>query len=264
MPSIEQTIDIHCVTRWSKPDVCFRGIRLSTLFDSVLTSPTVRFVWMQARSDRNHGTSIPLDVCLECGAMIAWEANGAPLSEEHGGPLRVVVPGRYFYKSVKWIERIELRDSDRLGWWEAESGYHNGADPWSEERYVVRGLDRNLAARLISERDVSGLDLLGFDASERDLTGFRAHGALLRDSHFRGSLLENADFSGANLSNAHFQGAVLWRASFVGADCEGADFSKSDLTGADFRGASLFGATFDGASLADCRFDSGVNPHETA
>jgi DMSO/TMAO reductase YedYZ molybdopterin-dependent catalytic subunit len=261
---IERPFDIHCVTRWSKASVRFRGIPLATLFDSTGLVPEARFVWMQARSDRSHGSSIPLTLCGPEGAMLAWEADGEPLPSEHGGPLRVVVPGRYFYKSVKWIERLELLAEDRLGWWEAESGYHNGADPWREERYVVRGLDRARVAALVSHRDVTGLDLLGLDASGHDLTRFKAAQSLLRDSRFVGATLIEADFTGANLSNAHFRQARLDRAIFLGADCEGADFSGADLTGADFRGASLFGATFDGARLDGCRFDEGVDPHETA
>jgi DMSO/TMAO reductase YedYZ molybdopterin-dependent catalytic subunit len=264
MTCVDQSLDIHCVTRWSKPSVTFRGILLARLFESVTPSERAGFVWMQARSDRNHSTSIPWDVCVDSRAMVAWEADGTPLSETHGGPLRIVVPGRYFYKSLKWVERIELLASDRLGWWEAEAGYHNGADPWREERYMARGLDRADVARLVAMRDVRGLDLLGFDGSDRDLSGFRAQDALLRDSRFARSELPGADFSRANVSNAHFRGAVLRNACFVGTDCEGADFSECDLSDADFQGASLFGATFDGALLAGTRFDVGVDPFDTA
>ena len=263
-PSIERTIDIHCVTRWSRPSVTFRGILLEEIFANVGVLPTARFVWMQARSDRSHGSSVPLLTAVECGALIAWEADGKPLTEEHGGPLRIVVPGRYFYKSVKWIESLELLEYDRLGWWESEAGYHNNADPSREERYVARAIDRVVAARLVEKRDVSGLDLLGFDACHRDLTGLDAREAVLRDARFEHCQLARADFGGANLSNARFAHSLLHRSSFRGADCEGADFAGCDLRESDFRGASLFGATFDNAQLDGCLFDVGVDPHCTA
>jgi hypothetical protein len=175
---------------------------------------------------------------------LALDCEGQPLAEEHGGPVRVVVPGRYFYKSLKWLAEIELLAEDRLGYWEATAGYHNHADPWREERYLAPTITRQAAAAAIAARDFRGLDLRSIDASGRDLAGLNASHALLRDADFRRASLAGADFHGANLSNARFQGANLQNASFRDADVEGADFCGADLRGADFRGASLLGVTF--------------------
>jgi hypothetical protein len=183
---------------------------------------------------------------VSLGTLVATQHSGQPLPSEHGGPVRVIVPGRYFYKSLKWLTRIELLAEDRLGFWEAEAGYHNHADPWREQRYLATSITRQQAAELIRLRDFRGLDLRGIDASGRELAGLRAEDALLRDANFRRATLTGANFARANLSNAHLDGAVLAGASFQSADVEGADFCGADLRGADFRGASLFGATFVG------------------
>jgi hypothetical protein len=198
-----------------------------------------------------------LDDALALGALLATHHTGQPLPSGHGGPVRVVVPGRYFYKSLKWLARIELLAEDRLGYWEAEAGYHNHADPWREERYLAATISRHEAAQLISRRDFRGLDLRGIDAGGRDLAGLMAEGALLRDANFRGANLTRANFASANLSNAHLERAVLRGASFQEADVEGADFGGGDLRGADFRGASLLGTTFvNSAGRLAARIDS--------
>ena len=93
--------DIHCVTRWSKFDMRFGGLPLAELLDEAKPLPEARYVSFVARSERRHGTSLPLDVVRQSGAFVAFAANDAPLATEHGGPVLVVVPGRYFYKSVK-------------------------------------------------------------------------------------------------------------------------------------------------------------------
>jgi DMSO/TMAO reductase YedYZ molybdopterin-dependent catalytic subunit len=247
MPRVERAIDIHCVTRWSKPGVVFGGVLLADLLARCGPLPDARFISFVARSDRNHSTSLPLADALALGMLIALTADGVPLALEHGGPIRTVVPGRYFYKSLKWLERIDLLAEDRLGYWEAEAGYHNGADPWREERYIAPDAPRHVVEKALRTRDFSGLDLRGIDARGRDLTGLIARGAKLRDAHFEEAILIDADFSGANLSNAHLQGADLRGASFYSADVEGAHFDGADVTGTDFTGASLFGATFAGA-----------------
>lgn len=241
---IERKCDIHCVTRWSKPDVVFRGILLSELLAEVEPNPQGKFMSFIARSDRDHSTSLPLADALALEVMVVFAADGAPLSTERGGPIRMMVPGRYFYKSVKWLTRIELLREDRLGYWEAVAGYHNEADPWREQRYLAPGLDRRQAAALLAARNFAGLDLRSLDARGHDLSGLQAAGALLRDADFRGANLAGAHFQGANLSNAHLAGANLSGASFTGADVEGADFTGCDLRGCDFRGASLLGVSF--------------------
>jgi len=244
LPQVERAIDIHCVTRWSKLGVRFSGVPLATFCDLVRPRPDADYVSFVARSERGHSTSLPLSEALALGTLIAFEADGQPLTELHGGPVRTVVPGRYFYKSLKWLERVELLEHDRLGFWEATAGYHNTADPWREQRYMAPALNRGEVRRLLATRDLSNRELRSLDAAGRDLTGLVAKSALLRDANFRRCRLENACFDGANLSNAHFQEADLRGASFVGADVEGTDFVGADLRGADLTAASLFGATF--------------------
>ena len=244
LPRVTRRIDIHCVTRWSKLDQEFTGIELRELLSAAAPLPEAKYVSLVARSPRQHSTSLGLDEALSLGALVATHHAGQPLAREHGGPVRVVVPGRYFYKSLKWLTRIELLAEDRLGYWEAVAGYHNHADPWGEERYLAATISRQQAADVISRRDFRGLDLRGLDAAGRDLTGLRAEGALLRDANFHGAWLRGANFERANLSNAHLERADLTGASLREADVEGADFSGADLRGADFRGASLLGVTF--------------------
>ncbi len=245
---IERTVDIHCVTRWSKPAVRFGGVLLSDLLDHTRARANARFVSFAAHSARGHSTSLVLSEAVELGTLLALDCEGLPLALEHGGPVRVVVPGRYFYKSLKWLAQVELLAEDRLGYWEGTAGYHNHADPWREERYMAAGLTKAEAAAILAKRDWSNRELRSIDASGRELRGLFACGAILRDADFRGCDLREADFSQANLSNAHFQGADLRGANFTGADCEGADFGRADLRGADFGGASLFGASFGGES----------------
>jgi DMSO/TMAO reductase YedYZ molybdopterin-dependent catalytic subunit len=241
---IEQPVDIHCVTRWSKPGVRFGGILLKTLLNFVNPQTSARFVSFIAHSARNHSTSLPLADAVSLGAMLALEADGRPLPVEHGGPVRVVVPGRYFYKSLKWLAEIELLAEDHLGYWESNAGYHNEADPWQEQRYVAEGLSKQQAEVILSKRDIRGRELRNLTAAGLDLSCLNACGAVLRNADFRRASLSNANFDGANLSNAHFEDANLTGASFAGADVEGADFRGSDLRGASFRGASLIGVSF--------------------
>lgn len=244
LPQVERSIDLHCVTRWSKLGVRFTGVLLVDLIALAGPRDSARFVSFVARSSRAHSTSLVLADAIELGALVALSCDGAPLPPEHGGPVRVVVPGRYFYKSIKWLERIELLADDRLGYWEAETGYHNLADPWREERFIAAGISRHELQKLLASRDWSGREVLGVEARGLDLTGVVARGALLRNAHFEGARLASAVFDKANLSNAHFAGADLHGASFRDADAEGSDFSGADLRGADFRGASLLGVSF--------------------
>ena len=244
LPQTAATFDIHCVTRWSKLDQPFAGVSLSDVLQLSPSLPDARFVSFVACSERDHSTSLALDEALALGALLATHHSGQPLPVEHGGPVRVIVPGRYFYKSLKWLARIELLACDRLGYWEAEAGYHNHADPWREQRYLASTISRQAAAAAIASRDFRGVDLRSIDARGRELTGLKAGQSLLRDADFRQATLSGADFSAANLSNARFQAAILQDASFANADVEGADFAGADLRGADLRGASLLGVTF--------------------
>jgi DMSO/TMAO reductase YedYZ molybdopterin-dependent catalytic subunit len=244
LPRVERAIDIHCVTRWSKPGMRFAGVTLASLLEVARPTAAGTFVSFVAYSTRNHSTSLPLADALALETLIAWEWDGAPLPPEHGGPVRVIVPNRYFYKSLKWLRAIEVLPIDKPGYWEREAGYHNTGDPWREERYMAPQLSRQEMQAVLAARDFSGRDLRSIDARGFDLTGLRASGAILRDANFQGCRLADAVFDDANLSNAHFGGAALTGASFVRADVEGADFSGADLRGANFAGASLFGVTF--------------------
>src|SRR5207237_2164781 len=130
------------VTRWSKPAVPFVGISLADLLSVCKPQSAARFVRFVSYSGRSHDTSLPLADALALETLVAWEADGRPLAADHGGAVRVVVPGRYFYKSLKWLRAIELLEHDRLGFWEREAGYHNEADPWREQRYIAPSLSR--------------------------------------------------------------------------------------------------------------------------
>lgn len=249
LPQVERVVDIHCVTRWSKLGARFGGVSLHAILELAQPLLNARFISFVARSERTHSTSLPLQDAIGLDTLIAFTFEGKPLEEIHGGPVRTMVPGRYFYKSVKWLEKVELLAEDRLGYWEAGIGYHNVADPWKEQRYLAANLDRHEVRQLLESRDFSGRDLRGIDADHMDLAALNARGAALRDAHFQRANLERACFDGANLSNAHLEGANLRSASFCihggqFADVEGANFRGADLREADFTGASLFGVTF--------------------
>ena len=244
LPQTTQTIDIHCVTRWSKLGVEFKGVLLSEILNLVEPTSNAKFVSFIANSKRDHSTSLDIKTAIELQTLIALDVEGKPIERGHGGPIRNMAAGRYFYKSVKWLNRIELLPLDRLGFWEAESGYHNVADPWKEQRYMAPTIDRRDSIRLIETRDFSNRDLRSIDCSQRELAKLNAAGASLRDANFSRASLVEADFSRANLSNAHFRDADLRNSKFVDADLEGADLSGADLRGANLSGSSLIGASF--------------------
>jgi DMSO/TMAO reductase YedYZ molybdopterin-dependent catalytic subunit len=244
LPRTEQAVDIHCVTRWSKPGMRFAGVLLADLLEPCGPLGEARFVRFVAYGPRSHDTSLPLEEALALRTLIALDVDGGPLDVEHGGPVRVVTPGRYFYKSLKWLRRVELTTRDQLGFWEREAGYHNTADPWREERYLAPALSRLQVREVLKTRNFAGRELRSIDCRGHDLAGLDARDAILRDADFRDCPLAGARFVGANLSNARFAGADLRGALFEGADVEGADFGGADLRDADFRGASLFGASF--------------------
>jgi DMSO/TMAO reductase YedYZ molybdopterin-dependent catalytic subunit len=132
LPSREITIDIHCVTRWSRFDTSFKGVHWSELAKLVGPKPSARFV--VAHAEQDFTANVPLAALGDEEALLAYEADGEPLTPEHGWPLRLVIPKRYFWKSAKWLRGIELLDHDEPGFWE-RLGYHNEADYWKEERY---------------------------------------------------------------------------------------------------------------------------------
>jgi DMSO/TMAO reductase YedYZ molybdopterin-dependent catalytic subunit len=132
LPSHEITVDIHCVTRWSRFDTTFRGVQWNELARLVLPEPSARFV--VAHAEQGFTTNVPLSALEDEQALIAYEADGEPLTPDHGWPVRLVIPSRYFWKSAKWLRALELLDHDQPGFWE-RYGYHNDADYWKEQRY---------------------------------------------------------------------------------------------------------------------------------
>lgn len=251
LPQVERAIDIHCVTRWSKLGMLFRGVLLADALAAAEVLDGAEFLSFVAHSVRRHSTSLPLAEALRLEAIIALSADGQPISSEHGGPVRVIVPGKYFYKSVKWLREIRVLAEDELGFWEGKAGYHNEADPWREQRYVAPNLNRMQVAKAFTQRNFAGLEFQGLEAAGIELPNLNATAAVLRNVDFRRSKLAGAKFDRANLSNARFERADLRGASFVDADVEGADFTAADLRGCDFRGASLLGVTFFPASEAE-------------
>ncbi|HEY0418186.1 MAG TPA: sulfite oxidase-like oxidoreductase [Acetobacteraceae bacterium] len=132
LPQVESTSDIHCVTQWSRYDNHWRGVAARTLLDMVEPRESARHVVLHAFD--GYTTNVRLDQFDQPDVFLVHQWEGEPIPREHGGPVRVLIPRLYFWKSAKWIRRIELTAADRPGFWE-RNGYHNNADPWAEERY---------------------------------------------------------------------------------------------------------------------------------
>jgi DMSO/TMAO reductase YedYZ molybdopterin-dependent catalytic subunit len=132
LPKTENVQDIHCVTRWSRFDARFSGVHWREVAKLVRPKRSARFV--VAHAEQGFTSNVPLEFLEDEFALLATQADGEPLTPEHGWPLRLVIPGKYFWKSAKWLRAIELRATDEPGFWE-RYGYHNDADPWREERY---------------------------------------------------------------------------------------------------------------------------------
>lgn len=132
LPQIKVFSDIHCVTTWSRLDNTWEGVGVSQIKNMVNILPEAAFVIVHAA---NHfTTNLPLQDFFEADVLLAVKHNSEPISSDHGGPVRLVVPRLYFWKSAKWIEGIEFSSVDKPGFWE-KAGYHNHGDPWKEERY---------------------------------------------------------------------------------------------------------------------------------
>jgi len=131
-PQATDISDIHCVTAWSRYDNHWQGVSVRHLLETVRPRADARFVILHAHD--GYTTNLPLDRFADADVMLAHSWDGKPISREHGGPVRLVVPKLYFWKSAKWIQRIEFTAEDRPGFWEVR-GYHNEGDPWTEERY---------------------------------------------------------------------------------------------------------------------------------
>jgi DMSO/TMAO reductase YedYZ molybdopterin-dependent catalytic subunit len=132
LPRSENVQDIHCVTRWSRFDTRFGGVHWRELAKLVRPRATARYV--VAHAEQDFTANVPLEYLEDDLALLATHGDGEPLAPEHGWPLRLVIPGKYFWKSAKWLRGLELRSTDEPGFWE-RYGYHNEADPWKEERY---------------------------------------------------------------------------------------------------------------------------------
>ena len=131
LPGEAATVDIHCVTKWSKLETVWEGVSIDTLLEDIETQAS----FLLAHSYGGYTTNLPLADVTAGKAWIVYSYAGEPLDPQHGGPARLLVPHLYFWKSAKWVERLELRTADRIGFWESY-GYHNYGDPWREQRYA--------------------------------------------------------------------------------------------------------------------------------
>jgi len=132
LPATDVTTDIHCVTRWSRFDAQFKGVHWSELAKLCTPKPSARFAI--AHAEQGFTANVPLAAIEDEKALVVYEADGAPLTPDHGWPVRLFVPSKYFWKSAKWLRGIELSAVDKPGFWE-RYGYHNNADFWQEQRY---------------------------------------------------------------------------------------------------------------------------------
>ena len=153
-PATDWTGDIHCVTRWSKFGMRWRGVDVARLLARARPLPGAGF--LLAESVGGYTTNLPLSDVTDHPALVAFEADGAPLEAEHGGPVRLLVPHLYLWKSAKWLTRLQVLTDDELGFWE-RNGYHHRGDPWHEERhsvdeYVARARRREARARGLDGR----------------------------------------------------------------------------------------------------------------
>jgi DMSO/TMAO reductase YedYZ molybdopterin-dependent catalytic subunit len=132
LPNASIVTDIHCVTKWSKFDMHWEGVRFRDLLAAVEPDPLGQYVVEHA--EHGYTTNLPVADLLGDDVLVAWAYDGKPIEATHGGPVRMIVPARYFWKSAKWLRGIELVAHDQPGFWE-QSGYHNVGDPWLEQRF---------------------------------------------------------------------------------------------------------------------------------
>jgi DMSO/TMAO reductase YedYZ molybdopterin-dependent catalytic subunit len=130
LPAEDITVDIHCVTKWSKLGTNWTGVPVDVLLDGIETAAD----FVLAFSDGGYTTNLPLSDVLDGQAWVAYAFDGDELEAEHGGPARLLVPHLYFWKSAKWVRGLRLLEDDEPGFWES-LGYHNYGDPWREQRY---------------------------------------------------------------------------------------------------------------------------------
>jgi DMSO/TMAO reductase YedYZ molybdopterin-dependent catalytic subunit len=130
LPRENVTVDVHCVTRWSKLDTTWEGVSVDTLLEEIESDAP----YLLAFCDGGYTTNLPIEDVTDGKAWVAYGYEGEALDPEHGGPARLLVPHLYFWKSAKWVRGFELRDDDEPGFWETY-GYHMYGDPWREQRY---------------------------------------------------------------------------------------------------------------------------------
>jgi DMSO/TMAO reductase YedYZ molybdopterin-dependent catalytic subunit len=133
LPQTSFTRDIHCVTKWSKFDTLWRGVLIDDLLDAADLTPPTKYTL--AHSFGGYTTNVPVADLIDGKAMIATQYNGQPITPDHGGPARLLVPHLYFWKSAKWINGIQFTERDEAGFWELR-GYHLYGDPWREQRFT--------------------------------------------------------------------------------------------------------------------------------
>jgi DMSO/TMAO reductase YedYZ molybdopterin-dependent catalytic subunit len=132
LPRVRLTSDIHCVTRWSRLDNHWEGVHIREIMSRVRVRPEAKYVMIHA--DPDYTTNLPLADLVDDDVLLALKHDGRDLEPDHGGPVRLVVPKLYFWKSAKWLRAFEFLDVNPPGFWE-QNGYHMRADPWQEERY---------------------------------------------------------------------------------------------------------------------------------
>jgi len=132
LPRKQVHTDIHCVTRWTKLDMDWEGVPIQAILERARLKPTARFVL--AHCEQGYTANLPIGVLDDDDVLLADTADGTALEPDHGYPLRLFVPKRYFWKSAKWIRGLQFLPQDQLGFWE-RYGYNNDADPWKEERF---------------------------------------------------------------------------------------------------------------------------------
>lgn len=133
LPQVDIHEDIHCVTKWSKFDTNWKGVSLDEIIKQVNLKPEAKF--LIAHSYDGYSTNIPLEDITNMQAIVASSYENKDIPSEHGGPVRLVIPHLYFWKSAKWLKALEFVGSDQPGFWEIR-GYHNYGDPWKEQRYT--------------------------------------------------------------------------------------------------------------------------------
>lgn len=133
LPQVEDVSDFHCVTTWSKYNCRWSGVPFTALYELAQPRPEARFVYFTSYD--GYSTNVPLEACLDDDVLLATHFDGAPVTREHGGPARIILPKLYAWKGAKFVKSLTFLAEDKLGFWEVR-GYSNDADPWKEERYA--------------------------------------------------------------------------------------------------------------------------------